>query len=177
MLYIKIGNEKYPCDISTFTTQLGNDAIRIKGDVPLAEDGFLIVDEEDNIIADKSEYKYLYREDDTCKEYTKVAEAQIPTQSFAMGDVPPSGYDILSRRISAVNSRVSDITPFTMSKTVGIQDTECVFDGEYKDGVISATVVTSKGEYIPCTVEKSADNIAVRFKELEEVATVNISIQ
>ena len=177
MLYIKIGNEKYPCDISTFTTQLGNDAIRIKGDVPLAEDGFLIVDEEDNIIADKSEYKYLYREDDTCKEYTKVAEAQIPTQSFAMGDVPPSGYDILSRRINAVNSRVSDITPFTMSKTVGIQDTECVFTDVPKDGILTANVKTQKGEYLPCEVERADSRVKVSFDKLDTVATVTIQIQ
>lgn len=174
MLYIKIGNEKYPCKIGTFTTQLGNDAIRIKGDVPLAEDGFLIVDEEDNIIADKSEYKYLYREDDTCKEYTKVAEAQIPTQSFAMGDVPPSGYDILSRRINAVNSRVSDITPFTMSKQVGIDEYECFFD--YRDGNISAWLVTADGQE-SCEYEIIDGKIRVFFEPLTEVATINISIQ
>lgn len=174
MLKIKIGENEYPIDkFGTFTTQFGNNGIRIVGDVPLAENGFELYDD-DVLIGDMSNYKYLLREDDKCKEYTEVEEQIVPCESFLMGDVPPSA---ISRQISSLNRRVSEITPFTMSKTVGIQDTECVFDGEYKDGVISATVVTSKGEYIPCTVEKSSDNIAVRFKELEEVATVNISIQ
>lgn len=175
MLYIKIGEQKYPIDkFNTFQTQMGNVAVRIIGDVPLAENGFEIVDDEDNVIGDMSEFTYLYREEDNCKEYTKVAEEIIPTQSFATGDYPDNP---IQKQINALNRRVSEITPYTVSKEAGIQDKECVFDGMYKDGIISATVITSRGEQIPCTVEKSADNITVKFDELTDVATVTVSIQ
>ena len=175
MLYIKIGENKYPIDkFGTFITQLGNSAVRIVGDVPLAENGFLIVDDEDNVIGDMSEFTYLYREEDNVKEYTKEAEEIIPTQSFATGDYPDNP---IQKQINALNRRVSEITPYTVSKEAGIQDKECVFEGQYKDGIISATVITSRGEQIPCTVEKSADNITVKFDELTDTATVTISIQ
>lgn len=173
MLYIKIGKQKYPCKFQVFTTQLGNDGIRIIGDVPLAN-GFQIVDENDNLITDRSEYTYLYREDDTCKEYTKVAEEIIPTEGFTLG-TPSSPYDVLSRRISAVNNRVSDITPYTESKDVYIGNTECIFN-KPKDGNISAWL-TVGNEQIPCTYEVVNDMIVVSFEALEEVGTVNISIQ
>ena len=175
MLYIKIGENKYPIDkFGTFITQLGNSAVRIVGDVPLAENGFLIVDDEDNVIGDMSEFTYLYREEDNIKEYTKEAEEIIPTQSFATGDYPDNP---IQKQINALNRRVSEITPYTVSKEAGIQDKECVFDGNYKDGVLTASVVTSRGEQIPCTTEKSGDSIIVKFNELEDTATVTVSIQ
>lgn len=174
MLYIKINEEKYPIkDFQVFTTQMGNNGIRIIGDVPTAN-GFLILDDEDNVIADRSDYTYLYREDDKCKEYTAVAEEIIPTECSYMGDVPTSP---IQRQISALNNRVSAITPYTESKEVGIQDKECIFDGNYKDGVLTARVMTSRGEQIPCTTEKSGDSIIVKFEELEDTATVTIQIQ
>lgn len=176
MIYIKIGEEKYPCKIGTFTTQFGNDAIRIIGDVPLAENGFLIVDEEDNVIADKSDYKYLYREDDTCKEYTAVEDEMIPTQSFAMGDVPPSAYDVLSRRISAVNNRVTDITPYTESKTAYIDDESVTFDIA-KEGNVSVFMVDNDGNSVPFTFEQTNGQIIVSFEKRNSLATVTISIQ
>lgn len=178
MLYQKIGEQKYPIDkFTTFATQMGQTAVRIIGGTPTAENGFEIVDDADNVIGDMSEFTYLYREDENVKEYTKESEEIIPTQSFASGDIPITPYDVLSRRISAVNNRVTEITPYTESKEAGIQDKECVFDGQYKDGIISATVITSRGEQIPCTVEKSADSITVKFDELTDVATVTVSIQ
>lgn len=175
MLFIKIGLNKYPCKIGTFTTQMGNDAIRISGDTPLAVDGFLIVDEDDNVISDRSDYIYLYREDENCKEYTKVAEEIIPTQSYAMGDVPPSDYAILSRRISAVNNRVSDITPYTDSKTAYIDDEYVTFDG--RDGNVSVFMVDGDGQNVPCTFDRENGQIIVRFEKRTSLATVNISIQ
>lgn len=173
-MYIKINEEKYPIkDFQVFTTQMGNNGIRIIGDVPTAE-GFLILDDEDNVIADRSDYTYLYREDDKCKEYTAVEEGIIPAECSYMGDIPISP---IQRQISALNNRVNELTPYTESKTAGIQDTVCVFDGHYQYGVISAMVVTDRGTIVPNTIEWSDDNITVRFKELEETATVTISIQ
>lgn len=177
MLYIKIGENKYPIDkFGTFITQLGNSAVRIVGDVPLAENGFLIVDDEDNVIGDMSEFTYLYREEDNCKEYTKVAEEIIPTQSFATGDIPDSAFDVLSRRISAVNSRVTQITPYTESKTAYIDDTDVFFD-IHKDGNISVFMVDGEGQNVPFEYEQINGQIKVSFEKRESLATVTISIQ
>lgn len=79
--------------------------------------------------------------------------------------------------INGNRKSVSDITPYTESKTAGIQDTVCVFDGHYQQGVISAMVVTDRGTLVPNTIEWSDDNITVRFDELTETATVTIQIQ
>lgn len=176
MLYQKIGNEKYPIEkFSTFPTQLGNTAVRISGDTPTAN-GFEIVDDGDNVIADCKEYVYLYREDDKCKEYTKVAEEIIPTQSFATGDFPDSPYDVLSRRISAVNSRVTQITPYEQSKTAYIDDTDVFFDIP-KDGNISVFMVDGEGKNVPFTYEQINGQIKVSFEKRDSLATVTISIQ
>lgn len=173
MLQIKIGEQKYPIEsFNVFTTQNGQTGVRITGDTPQAN-GFEIYDD-DVLVADGKDYTYLYREDENVKEYTREAEEIIPTQSFATGDIPVSP---VQRQINALNRRVSEITPYTVSKEAGIQDKECVFDGNYKDGVLTASVVTSRGEQIPCTTEKSGDSIIVKFNELEDTATVTISIQ
>ena len=173
MYYIKIENEKYPIQqISPFKTQLGNDAIRVVSDAPLATEGFLIVDEYDEVISDRSNYKYLYREDDTCKEYTTVEEEIISTESFLMQDIPASP---IQRQISSLNRRVSAVTPLTMSKKVYIGDTECTFD-LVKGGNISAWLVT-KDTQVECAFEVIDNKIQVLFDELEEVGTVNVSIQ
>ena len=174
MLYQKIGEQKYPIKkFNTFITQLGNSAVRIIGDVPLAENGFEIVDDEDNVIGDMSEFTYLYREDDNCKEYTKVAEEIIPTQSFYVGDYP---VDPVQRQISALNRRVSEITPYTESKTAYIDDTD-VFFNIPKDGNISVYMVDGEGQNVPCTFEQINGQIKVSFEKRESLATVTISIQ
>ena len=173
MLYVETDGVKYPINnFEVFKTQFGNSAIRIYGDAPIT-DGFRLYDE-DVLIGDFSEYEYLYREDSDCKEYTKVAEEPIPTESYASGDTHVSP---IERQISALNSRISDITPYVESKDAGIQDKECIFYGSYKDGLLTASVVTSRGEQIPCKTEKSGDDIIVRFEELKDTATVTISIQ
>ena len=173
MLYIKIGNEKYPAKFQTFRTQANKEGIRVIGDCPTAN-GFLIVDDNDEVVFDRSEYTYLYREDDRCKEYTKEYEEIIPTESFAMGDVPT---DPIYSQLSALSQRIDSITPYTESKTVGIQDAECVFTGVGKDGTITANVKTENGEYLPCTVERADSRVRVLFDKLDTVATVTIQIQ
>lgn len=170
---IEINGQTYPCRFSTFHTQMGNDAIRIISDAPIAEDGFKLVGDNGAVVADYSDYKHLYREDGTIKEYTVEAEEILEAHGYVSG-VPTSP---IERQISALNQRVSAITPYTMSKEVGIQDKECIFDGNYKDGILNARVVTSRGEQIPCTTERTGDSIVVKFEELEDTATVTISIQ
>ena len=74
-------------------------------------------------------------------------------------------------------NKVTGITPYTASKTVGIQDSECVFTGVEKDGTITANVKTESGEYLPCTVERADSRVRVLFDKLDTVATVTIQIQ
>lgn len=177
MLYIKINTDLYPIEnIQSFKTQAGNDAIRVIGNAPKAEDGFFIVDENDNLISDKHDYTHLYREDEKCKEYTAVEEQIIPTEAFTNG-TPDDPYSILSRRISAISSEVNDITPYTDMALVGIQDTEFVFHGVFKEGVLTAILRTDRGEYLPCEVSRRDDVVRVTFEELTEVAIVTISVQ
>ena len=172
MIYIKIGEQKYPCKFHVFTTQKGNDGIRIIGDVPLAN-GFLIVDEKDNVIADRSDYTYLYREDDTCKEYTKVAEEIIPTQGFTLG-TPSSPYDVLSRRISAVNNRVTDITPYEQTKVGYYGENEKVFYG-VPNGNLTIFFDKYDGEY---EVSRIEDRLTITFPErLKDMTNITVMIQ
>ena len=174
MIYQKIGEQKYPIDkFSTFITQMGQTAVRIIGETPTAENGFEIVDDADNIIGDMSEFTFLYREDDTCKEYTKVAEEQIPTESFASGDTPMTPYDVLSRRISAVNSRVTDITPYAQTKIVYYGEVEKVFYG-VPDGTPIVLFDNYDGEY---TVSRNADRVTVSFPRFMDSTNITLMVQ
>ncbi len=174
MLYQKIGEQKYPIDkFSTFITQMGNSAIRIVGDVPLAENGFEIVDDNDNVIGDMSEYTYLYREDSKCKEYTKVAETPIPAESYASGDTPITPYDVLSRRISAVNNRVTQITPYEQTRTAYYGENEKIFYG-VPDGVLTVTFDNYDGRY---TVSRTEDRVTISFPRLSDKTDITIVVQ
>lgn len=177
MLFIEIDGESYPMKAQALTTQRGKQAIRIiSKEAPLAVDGFKIVDGNGKVVSDKSDFKYLYREDENCREYTTEPEEIIPTTSHYMGDQPESIYSALSRQISAVSSQVSAITPYEETKTAYIGDTECVFNAG-KQGDISAFVVDRDGNTIPNTITKENNKIKVAFNALEQVATVTISIQ
>ena len=171
MIYVEIDGTKYPCKVDTFHTQIGSPAVRI-ANAPLAENGFKIYNDDD-LVADMSEYTHLYREEGKVKEYTKDAEEIIPAEGYISG-IPESP---IQKQINALNKRITDITPYTESKEAGIQDKECIFDGVHRDGVLTANVITSRGEQKPCEVERSGDNITVRFEELTDTATVIIQIQ
>lgn len=79
--------------------------------------------------------------------------------------------------MSGVRKGVADATPFTYSKMVGIQDTECVFTDVVAEGTLTANVKTEKGEYLPCSVERADSRVRVSFDTLDSVATVTIQIQ
>lgn len=72
-------------------------------------------------------------------------------------------------------NQVNVLTPYTESKTVYIDDTECIFD-KAKDGNISAWITTDNGQE-PCDFEVIGNKIHVTFKPVEIVSTVYISIQ
>lgn len=176
MLYIKIGEEKYPAKTSVFKTQVGNEAIRVTSeDAPLAQNGFLIVNDKDEVISDRTEYIYLLREDDKCKEYTKVEETIIPTECF-LTEVPHIVDNSLARSISALSERINAITPYTESKIAYIDDTEIYFDIA-KEGNISVFMVDGEGQNVPHTFEQTNGQIKVSFEKRNSLATITISIQ
>lgn len=177
MLFIEIDGESYPMKAQAFTTQRGKQAIRIiSKEAPLAQDGFKIVDGNGKVISDKSDFKYLYREDENCREYTTEPEEIIPTTSHYMGDQPESIYGALSRQISAVSAQVSAITPYEESKTAYIDDTSVTFNIA-KEGNISVFMVDGEGQNVPFTFEQVNGQIIVSFEKRNSLATVTISIQ
>lgn len=66
-------------------------------------------------------------------------------------------------------SKVTEITPWTVSKTAYIDDTECIFTGVPQGNM---TVYCT----VPHTVEIDGDRVTVRFEPLEEVTEITISI-
>ena len=169
-MYIEIDGERYPCEIEVSATQIGNPLIRVISDAPVAENGFLLINGEK--VVDKSDFTYLYREDGPVKEYCQNAEEIIPAE----GNQSECPVNPIQRQFAALNKRVSDITPYTMSKQAYIGDTACVFEPD-KTGDISAYVVDNDGNYIQCTITRETGKITILFDELEQIATVNVAIQ
>lgn len=171
-MYAKINgsDEKYNISLSSFETQNGNVGIRVIGSMPATDKGFKVYDDEDKLVGDYSEFTYEYNPN----EYTKVSEEKIPA-SGTDAPLPPSAYDILSRSISNVNNRVSQITPYVMTKDVYIGETSCEFD-LVKNGNITAWLTTQDVQ-LACNFEVIENKIIVSFEELEEVGTVSVSIQ
>ena len=168
MLYIKIGDNKYPADIETYTTQFGNTAIRIVGDVPTAENGFLIVDENDKVIGDRSDYIYLYREDDKGKDYLKVEEIPIPTESFYNGsEISP-----IDRKINSLNQKINALTPYTATQTGYYGESEKVFYG-VPNGNVSVFFDGYSGDY---SVSRIEDRLTVSFDSLDKETAITISV-
>lgn len=74
--------------------------------------------------------------------------------------------------IAGTRKSVSDITPYTETKTAYIGDTEVVFTN-VPQGNLSVYFDTPT-DY---SVERTKDAIAVTFDALDEVTTVTISVQ
>lgn len=71
--------------------------------------------------------------------------------------------------IEGVRQSVSEVTPYTETKTAYIADTFIVFTNVPSGNL---TVYFDK----PYTVEREADRVTVRFEALEEVTPITISI-
>ena len=71
--------------------------------------------------------------------------------------------------IDGVRKSVSDVTPYTETKTAYISDTQMIFNN-VPSGNLS--VYFDK----PYTVEREADRITIIFEALEEVTPITISI-
>ena len=169
MLYIKIGDNKYPADFSTFPTQKGNTAVRVKSDAPIAS-GFVIVDESDNLVTDYSSFTFLYREDGDVKEYMEVEEIPIPTSSSKTG-VPISP---IERQIQSLNKRVTSITPYEQTKIGYFGENEKVFYG-VPNGNVSVFFSAYDGKYDLIRIE---DRVTVKFPErLADMTDITIMVQ
>ena len=165
-MYIEINGEKYPCKFSTFHTQTGKDAIRIISEAPIAE-GFRLVGEDDSVVADYSDYIYLYRQDgDTIKEYTNESDEIIPASGY-ISEIPVNP---VQTQINALNRRISDITPYTATKEAYYGETEKVFYDVPK-GNLS---IFFDDDY---EIQRIEDRVYVRFERLEETKEITIMVQ
>lgn len=72
---------------------------------------------------------------------------------------------------AGIRQSVSDVTPYTESKTAYIDDTEVIFEN-VPEGNIS--VFTSNG--IVYQTERLNNSVVIRFAPLEELITVTISV-
>ena len=154
-----------------FTTQHGNQAVRVMNGMPQTDKGFKVYNDDGTVFADYSGFIYSYGEG----AYTTVQETIQPAEcSYA--DLPASAFDRLSSRVSRLSTQVKDITPYTETKQAYIGNTECIFNVSVP-GEITAFVTDIYGKNIPNIVQRNAENIVVEFEALEDLATVTISIQ
>lgn len=174
-MYVKIiGNdEQYNETFEPFTTQHGYQAVRFIGDeIPETDKGFKVYDDNDKELYDLSKYKYIYRQNEYSVEQDEIEQPVGNNESIS---VPSSSYSGLDRRIDYIASQVADITPYTETKEVYIDDTEVMFDIP-KNGSISAWLEVD-GMRTPCEYEVTEDKIRVYFEPLEMVGTVTIQVQ
>lgn len=71
---------------------------------------------------------------------------------------------------------ISNITPYTETKTAYLGDTEITFN-DVPEGNLAVFVRDENGNYPDYTVERNADMIVVYFEPLDYITTITISIQ
>ena len=175
MLYIKPNDSDLEYAVITLTpfkTSHGYDAIRVTSatEIPTMSEGFKLYRDDEKLVCDYSDYIYKHSEDS----YSVFDDSETSGKP-SNKPLPPSGYDRLVSKMNQLNSQINSITPLTMSKSVYIDDTYCIFD-YVKGGNISAWLITSNTQ-MPCNFEVNENQIIVYFDKLEEVGTVEISIQ
>jgi hypothetical protein len=75
----------------------------------------------------------------------------------------------ITGKVDDTANRVTEITPWTATKTAYIGDTECIFT-DVPQGNLTVYLT------IPYTVERMDNRVTVRFDTLEEVTDIAISI-
>lgn len=79
--------------------------------------------------------------------------------------------------VAGMRQGISDVTPYTETKTAYIGDTEVAFDvPEGTGGHVTVFIEDSEGNYPLYTLERTGDKITVAFEPLENVTTITISI-
>ena len=172
MSYIKIHGEEtpYAVDIMPFTTQHGYEGIRFIGEeIPITDKGFDFYADDGVLIADLTKYKYFYSDNAYSTEYDAI---ESPKGTDA--PIPPSQYSRLSSRISQVNSRVTEITPYEETKKAYAREIEKVFY-QVPNGNLTVFFDNYNGEY---EVKRIADRVTISFPErLTDATNVTIMIQ
>ncbi len=94
-------------------------------------------------------------------EFWSYEEAQIPYDDFAA---------VASVLVSESMQNIKEITPYKVTKTAYIDDTEITFDGVPQGNM----TVFFDGDY---EAERQADRVIIHFEALEEVTDITIMIQ
>ena len=166
-MFIEIDKVKYVCNAESCKSQMGNPVVRIiSSDAPVATNGFILYTDDEETSFDRSDYKYLYREDGNTKEYMTVEEEPIPTKGYTTG----TPTNPIAQQFATINRRISDITPYEESKRAYFGEVEKVFYG-VPSGVLT---VHMDGEY---SVDRIEDRVYVRFERLEETKDITITVQ
>lgn len=173
-MFIEIDKVRYVCNAETCTSQKGNPVVRIiSSDAPVATGGFILYTDDEQMSFDRSDYKYLYREEGNVKEYTTEPEEIIPAQGYTTGvPISPISRQLtaMGRKITSLDNEVKDITPYEQSKTAYFGEVEKVFYG-VPNGLLT---VHMDGEY---TVERIEDRVYVRFERLDGTKEITIMVQ
>ena len=169
-MYIKINGEDthYDVTFAPFTTQHGRKAIRFFGEIPDNDKGFTLYNDDDTVALDMSEYHYLYRHNEYANEYDEI---EMP-----LGNNEPIPTNPIIARLNSMSAQISNITPYTESKSAYIDDEFLMFDIP-KDGNISVFMVDADGQNVPHTFERINGQLRVSFEKRDSLATVTISIQ
>jgi len=179
MSYIKFNNDdtQYEARVRTFKNQHGIRAVSIISDpIEPNDSGFKYFNDDGELINDFSAFTYHFEEN------TYTNEEDTPEYGHGTtSSLPASELSAVYGAIAKLNTQtrentnnIAEITPYTESKEVYIDDTEVFFD--YKEGNISAWLMIENNQ-IPCEYEVIDGQIRVFFEPLEEVGTVHISIQ
>lgn len=171
MSYIKINGDDvhYNASVMPFTSQHGYNALRIVGeDFPETDQGFKMYDDNDEVIADFSEYKYIYRKNEYTIEHDEIVYPKGSNQPLS-----PSPYDNLSRRVSQVSAQVNDITPYEDTKKAYYGETEKVFYN-VPNGNVTVFFDNYDGEYEIIRIE---NRLTVKFPErLSDMTNITIMV-
>ena len=171
MSYIKINGDDvhYNVSISPFTTQHGYSAIRFIGeDISETDKGFKLYNDDDEIISDFSDYKYLYRPNEYSTEHDEII---YPKGSDT--PLPPSAIDRVNSRISQVNSKVNAITPYEETKKAFYGEIEKVFYN-VPEGNTTIFFDNYDGEY---EVSRIENRLTIKFADrLKDMTNVTVMV-
>lgn len=171
-MYLKINGEEkqYNVNISYFITQHGKNGVRFTGEeIPETNKGFKYYDDNDEVFADLSDYKYLYKpnqystEEDEI-EYGKGSDAPLPSSVF----------DSINSRINSVNNRINDLTPYTDKLTAFYGDKYKTFYN-VPEGNVSVFFTNYEGDY---SLERISDRLVISFPvAIQKETDVTITVQ
>ena len=169
-MYIKINGEdtKYYVSLMPCTTQHGKSAIKIIGEFPETSKGFKYFNDDDEEVADYSDYTFIYKPNI----YSNEEDEFVPP-SGSDAPIKPTAFDRLSAMVSQLSSNVAEITPFKESKTAYYGEKEKNFYG-VPSGNVSVFFDKYNGEY---EVIRYNDVLTVAFPRLRTETNVTIMVQ